>query len=104
MTGMVVSRERNIPVMKKLSIFLFILFIINISAQAQEVQTLFKGSRSSGGYGAISNKFTSINGEYANLAEVYGGWFIGKKFLLGLGAAASTNDLKVPLQHSIDPM
>ncbi len=69
------------------------------------VQTLFKsGRRASGGYGAITNKFTTINGEFANLAGVYGGWYINHSFLLGVGAAALTNDIRVLPEHSTDPL
>ncbi len=70
---------------------------------AQEIQTVFKKPRSSGGYGAITNKFTSINGEYANLVGVYGGWYINHRFLLGLSGSALTNNLSVPLEFSADP-
>lgn len=85
--------------MKKLLIPFLLMVVFITESKAQEVQTLFKGARSSGGYGAISNKFTHINGEYANIAEVYGGWFIGRKFMIGIGAAATTNDIKVPVEH-----
>jgi Outer membrane protein beta-barrel domain len=83
--------------------FVLLLLLTIYSVRAQEIQTLFKHSRASGGYGALSNKFTHINGQYANLAEIYGGWFINKKFMIGVGAAASTNNLEVPLEHSTDP-
>lgn len=97
------------------SLLLTALLAASISAYAQDdtnpsrnddyVQTLFKGGRrASGGYGAITNKFTTINGEYANLAGVYGGWYINHSFLLGIGAAALTNDIRVPLEHSSDPL
>lgn len=89
--------------MKKIFIIAGLLFISTL-ATAQEVQTLFGSPRPSGGYAALSNKFTTIKGQYANLAEVYGGWFIKKRFLLGLGAAASTNNLEVPLQYSTEPL
>ena len=70
-----------------------------------QIQSLFKGRKSaSGGYGAITNKFTSIGGEYANLVGVYGGWYINHSFLIGAGAAALTNDIRVPLVHSVDPL
>ena len=70
-----------------------------------QVQTLFKsGRRASGGYGAITNKFTTINGEFANLVGVYGGWYVNHSLLLGVGAAALTNDIRVPLAHSTDPL
>src|SRR3569832_2312740 len=61
------------------------------------IKTIFNnnGPRSSGGYIAFSNKITGINGDYANLVEMYGGWYIGHRFLLGIGGAASTNNITV---------
>lgn len=77
----------------------------NVETDNYQVQTLFKnGRRASGGYGAITNKFTSINGEFANITGVYGGWYINHSFLLGLGAAALTNNIAVPSEHSTDPL
>lgn len=72
--------------------------------QGQKINALFDSKiKSSGGYGAITNKFTEIRGEYANLAGFYGGWYINHKFLVGVGAAASTNNIRVPAQFSTDP-
>lgn len=69
-----------------------------------QMNTLFKGGRkASGGYGAITNKFTNINGKFANLAGVYGGWYVNHSLLLGVGAAAVTNSIPVPLEHRTDP-
>lgn len=77
----------------------------NVETNDYHVQTLFKsGRRASGGYGAITNKFTTINGDFANLVGVYGGWYINHSFLLGVGASALTNDIAVPLEHSTDPL
>lgn len=90
--------------MKKTALLGFLMVLIAGTAGAQQVESLFKSSGPSGGYGAISNKFTSINGEYANLVEVYGGWFIKRKFLLGLGASALTNDIRVPDEYSAFPL
>lgn len=95
--------------MKTKSILPVILVFAAISAFAQtenhEINTIFNSARSKplGGYGAISNKFTEINGQYANIVEVYGGWYINHRFLLGLAAAGVTNDLPVPPQFSADP-
>jgi hypothetical protein len=77
--------------------------LLSGEAISQEIQTLFKGTRPSGGYAAISNKFTTINNEYANLAEIYGGWFVKRRLLLGIGLAASTNNIKVPVEYSTAP-
>src|SRR6187431_2071722 len=69
--------------------------------ESQEIQTLFRGSHAeSGGYGAISNKFTTIRGQFANIVEVYGGWYVDHSLLIGLSASAVTNNLPVPLQYS----
>ncbi|HKH60683.1 MAG TPA: hypothetical protein VKA49_07620 [Flavitalea sp.] len=81
--------------------------ILSLQAVAQEgdVQTIFKGNlRTSGGYGAVTNKFTTIRGEYTNLAGLYGGWYINHRIMIGIGAAASTNNLHVPQQFSTNPI
>ncbi len=72
------------------------------SAFAQQVQTVFKGHgiNRSGGYAAISNKFTTINGDFANMPEIYGGWFVNSKFLIGASLAATTN--YIPAPYSFD--
>jgi hypothetical protein len=82
--------------------FLSLTFIFNLSllfAQAQDytINTLLgKGAhRASGGYGAVTHKFTSINGHHANMTEFYGGWYINHKFMLGFAAAAVTSNIPV---------
>jgi hypothetical protein len=69
------------------------------------INTIFNnhGPRSSGGYVAMSNKFTTINGDFANMVELYAGWYINHSFLIGIGTAATTNHLPVQLQHSTAP-
>lgn len=97
---------------RKLNFLPFLLILASFSAFAQdeprdndEINTLFPqhSLRSSGGYGAISNKFTRINGHYANIVEMYGGWYINHRFLLGVSGSAVTNDLPVPAQYSAIP-
>lgn len=88
--------------------------ILSANAFAQEndtkdidsnIQTVFKGgTQSIRGYGAITNKFTSLGGEYANLVGAYGGVYINHQFMIGAGAAAMTNNLRVPLRYSADPL
>lgn len=69
------------------------------------IQTVFKGGVSSiRAYGAVTNKFTSIRGEYANLVGAYGGVFINHKLMIGVGGAALTNTIDVPLQYRADPL
>lgn len=90
----------------KLILMLMTLLSLHVAnGQDYEIKTLIKGGgpRGSGGYGAVSNKFTKINGDYANLVEIYGGWYINHKFLLGVGAAAATNNIPVPAQFSSIP-
>ncbi len=83
-------------------------FLISLTASAQndpyQIETVFKGGKGSGGFGAITNKFTYINGQFANLAGVYGGWYVNHKFLLGIGGAGLTNDIPVPLEYSARPL
>lgn len=82
-----------------------LLLVTLTTAQAQEeIKTIFSGGKiRSGGYGAIGNQFTSIGGEFANLTQFYGGWYINRKFLIGAGGSASTNYIPVPLEHSASP-
>lgn len=91
-----------------LSLLLF--SFISSTAQYQqedneEIGTIFKRNpiRTSGGYGAISNKLTSIDGHFANLVEFYGGWYINHRFLIGASASATTNDIPVPAAYAALP-
>jgi hypothetical protein len=77
-----------------------------VVAQAQDIETVFRGSGqgvSVGGYGAMSNKFTKIRGEYANFVEVYGGVYLNHRVLIGIGGGATTNNLPVPAKYSTIP-
>jgi len=69
------------------------------------IKTIFNnsGPRSSGGYIALTNKFTSINGDFANIVELSGGWYIGHRFLLGIGMASTTNYIPVQRAYSVNP-
>jgi len=96
--------------MKTLPLSLLLVIFLSFPSFSQEqnyhhINTIFRnnGPRSSGGYGALGNKFTTINGEFANLAELYGGWYINHHFMIGLGAAAVTNNIPVALQYSALP-
>jgi hypothetical protein len=73
--------------------------------ETNNIETVFKGgTHSIRAYGALTNKFTTLGGEYANLVGAYGGVYINHKFMIGVGAAALTNNLEVPLQYSADPL
>lgn len=68
-------------------------------------KTLFNNDlKSSGGFGALTNKFTFIRGEYANLVGIYVGWYVNHSFIIGVGASALTSNLSVPIQYSTDPL
>lgn len=84
--------------------FSIILLLIAGAASAQEIRTVFGDGRVTGGYGALTNQFTTIRGEFANLAGVYGGVFINRRWMLGLSFTGSTNDIQVPLEYSANPL
>jgi hypothetical protein len=71
----------------------------------QEIRTLVGGNNlhASGGYGALTNKFTTIKGQSANMAGIYAGWYINHKFTLGVSGAAVTNNIEVPDTYSAVP-
>lgn len=72
--------------------------------KSDEVQTIFKnGVKSTTGYGAITNKFTTLRGDFANISGIYGGIYINHRFLLGLEVAAVTSNLRVPVEYRLDP-
>jgi hypothetical protein len=99
--SIVIASKKN--AMKKNMMLTMAALIIGVTyASAQEIQTIFKPGKS-GGYGAITNSFTTIGGKYANMAGVYGGWYVNSKFLIGVGAKAVTNDLPVLPANSTIP-
>lgn len=95
------------------SALLFVLLGASV-ASAQDVQpedndyqinTLFSpGKISVGGYGAITNKFTFIDGHFANLVGAYGGVYLNHSLFVGVSSAALTNDIRVPVEHSSAPL
>jgi hypothetical protein len=86
--------------------FLTNLFIalVAFTATAQEIQSIFANGKDTGGYGALSNKFSYIGGEFANICEVYGGVYINRRWMIGVAFAGSTNDIRVPVEYSVDPV
>ena len=82
------------------------LLIGSVANGQSEVQTIFgKGKINSvTGYGALSSKFTNIGNSYASMTEVYGGVFINKKLMIGLGGGVTTNYIPVLSEYSIDPL
>ena len=57
----------------------------------QTTQTLTQGGIDSNFLIAPDFKFTEIDGEFAGLAGLYGGWLINQKFLIGGAAYFQTN-------------
>src|SRR5688572_26240282 len=86
-----------------ITILLILLSTISLWAQDDHIQTIFGRSHSSGGYGALFNKFTKIDGKFANISGVYGGWYVNHRFLIGAGVASTTNYIKVPDQYNMLP-
>jgi hypothetical protein len=70
---------------------------------SNEIETLFRGPQTFGGYGSLTNKFTRINGSFANLSGGYGGVFVNHKVMIGIGAVATTNFIPVAEEFSISP-
>ena len=60
-------------------------------ADEQDTQTLVGGNVDSGFFLAPDFKFTEVDGKFANLAGVYGGWLIDRKLVLGGGGYFLTN-------------
>lgn len=60
-------------------------------ADEQDTQTLVGGNVDSVFFLAPDFKFTEVDGKFANLAGVYGGWLIDRKLLLGGGGYFLTN-------------
>src|SRR5687767_10084587 len=87
----------------KNKIFTLLLLSLCSSVFAQEIQTVFRNSHATGGYGALTNKFTYIGGEFAHMCGIYGGVYLNHKFMIGIGAMAVTNDLPVPEQYHAIP-
>ena len=84
-----------------------LVLLISAETQAQDnnyIRTVFNESKGSGGYGALTNKFTAIDGEFANMVGIYGGWYVNHSFLIGVSAAATTNHIAVPIEYSVNPL
>ncbi len=87
---------------KNVMITMVILLVCLTYVKAQEIETIFKPGKS-GGFGAITNSFTSIGGKYANMAGFYGGWYVNSKFLIGIEGKGLTNDIRVQPENSTNP-
>ncbi|MBX2965680.1 MAG: hypothetical protein KF845_06000 [Cyclobacteriaceae bacterium] len=88
--------------MKKTLILIAAVFTAALTYAQSEIQTVFNSSRVTA-YGALTNKFTSIRGDFANMTGMYGGVFINRKVMLGVGGFATTNRISVPTEFSEFP-
>jgi hypothetical protein len=68
-----------------------ILVVAPLFAEEQDSQTLVSGNVDNDFFIAPDFKFTEVDGKFANLAGIYGGWFINRKLLLGGGGYFLTN-------------
>jgi hypothetical protein len=85
----------------RVSWFLLLAAILSagsLFAEEEQTQTLTQGQIDNNIFIAPDFKFTEVDGRFANLAGVYGGWLIDRKLLLGGGGYFLTNrsdDLKM---------
>lgn len=91
--------------MKKHFVLLFALVVVAVSsvkvhAQDEPIRTIFKNTHRTSAYGALTNKFTEIDGHHVNLAGFYAGVYMNRRVFLGVAAAAATSNLPVPSQFS----
>jgi hypothetical protein len=67
---------------------------LSTPAQAQDKDEskpeVLVGNTDSGALIALDNKFSEIDGRFANFVGVYGGWLVNKRFLLGGGLYGET--------------
>ena len=71
-------------------------FILGISSDglAQETSaasSLIEGEIDHGFFASPVVKFSKVDGEFANLVGLYGGWLINHRFLVGFGVNGMTN-------------
>lgn len=91
---------------KQFAALLALILVATVSTSSfaqEEIRTVFKGPNRVTAFGALTNKFTRIDDQYVNLAGVYGGVYLNRRLFIGVGGAASTNDVPVPSQFSAVP-
>ncbi len=80
--------------MKKLFVMLFVM-LLQVYCFPQG-ETLIHGKIESGGYGAVSVKFSNVNNKFATFIGGYGGWLINHTFLVGAGGYGLVNTIRPP--------
>jgi hypothetical protein len=63
------------------------------SLHGQDQETLLHGGITSGGFGAVAARLSSVGGEFAVFSGARGGWIINHTFVLGLGGYGLANDI-----------
>ncbi len=73
---------------------------IHWGASAQQVETLFGkgGPKVRGAYGSASQKFSSIDGQFANFLGGYGGVLFTNNVMIGAGAYALLNGNSIDIE------
>ena len=86
--------------------FIAVLTLAALSAFAQDpkpyqISTIFRRGQhpNTSAYVALNNKFTTLAGKHANIVEIYGGLYQNHRLLIGLEAAALTNEMVVPYPY-----
>lgn len=79
---------------------LLISWVLCGSAGAQQVETVFGsgGPRVRGAYGVAMQKFSAVDGQFANLLGGYGGVLLNGDVLIGAGAFALLNGQSIDIE------
>ncbi len=74
---------------------------VMVYAHSQNIQTVLGAGNPKviGAYGAASQKFSSIDGQFATLLGGYGGVLFNHNFLLGAGAYALLNGRQINIEN-----
>ncbi len=78
--------------------------LITLNASAQSVETIFGkgGPKVSGAYGVAAQKFSSIDGQMANLLGGYGGVMFENGVMVGAGAFTLLNGQSINIKNDPD--
>lgn len=90
--------------MQKILILIFYVVIIG-NASSQSIETIFKngGPKIKGAYGAVTQKFSFIDSEFAYFLGGYGGVLLEEDILLGAGAFTFLNGQSMNLDVNQKP-
>jgi hypothetical protein len=79
-------------------------FAIANTASAQAVETVFRngGPKVRGAYGVVAQKFSSIDGQFANWLGGFGGVMFENGVMIGAGAFALLNGQSIDIENDRD--